>query len=846
MPVEWVPTPKTCRIGWWENGKRRLKWPTLFEFFFVHTYEMFAPSQRNMQAKEDFMQRMTFWGVALVFSVAVWGCSSEKPSGLPEEAPPGIPAPSDVPPEENPEEEEPEEEEPPPLVEPLEGWVYGMLMNASTGEPIYAIANISVGSATFSSEESGLFFLKLPAGLEHLLVIDAPEENFPRTSHRVKAHADVATFVEIWLLPFGARKTFDAAAGGDVATWNGARVVFPPGALKATGHVTARLAWLDASNANQLAAFPGGFQTNTGELLESFSAIAIEVRDGSGSLLNLNEGYFATATIPARGNVPGDVVPLWVYDEEAGLWKEEGELTGCLSGFCKADLPHLSWWNIDIPMEVDCVVACVADSNGNPVVGITVVTRGIDYNATFSGPTGSDGCICMPVRANSTAEVSVPSWEGAVTSQTITTNPTGSRQLICDSRCQQVSVEDPPFMFQAILSWGATPSDLDAHLAGPGPFHVFYGNKGSLIRAPFAALNKDVRFGYGPEVVTISECAEGTYEYSVLNATTPTEGLRNSQAKVLIALPDGSLLNYSVDTFANPQNLPHWIVGEWHCSSNDCRQCTWTPIHRFESYDGPVKAALFHGLTVCIADWEGYPAPPGLMLSVDGVDYSGSDIAVTGPDGCAHLLMRANSMATVSVHSWNGLNGQTVTCDYLGCTNVVLVIPPPGFRATLQWSGPSWRTDLDAHLTGPCPSADFWCCPYPEPNPFCSTGSFRVFHGNPGSLMFPPHAYLHEDVRYSYGLETISLDTGPFLCTEGTFRYSVLNAATTEGLQGSGAEVFISFAGGGNYRYSVDAFDNPQNLPHWIVGEWHCSETTCQCTWTPLHRFESYDGPMKN
>lgn len=94
-----------------------------------------------------------------------------------------------------------------------------------------------------------------------------------------------------------------------------------------------------------------------------------------------------------------------------------------------------------------------------------------------------------------------------------------------------------------VLSWGETPSDLDAHLTGPdgsgGRFHVYFGNRGSLETSPFAALDRDDVSSFGPETITITQVRDGVYRYSVhdftnRNATPdqPSSGLAQSGAVV--------------------------------------------------------------------------------------------------------------------------------------------------------------------------------------------------------------------------------------------------------------------------------------------------------------------------
>jgi len=476
---------------------------------------------------------------------------------------------------------------------PPTGWVYGRVMDARTGRPV-EFSGIPSGQYTLSSgshtasTEGGFFFIQLPPGKEHLLLIESATHAFPRTSHRVKAQAGVFTFVELWVLPFEALAIFDASTGGRIETMDGAEVVFPADALDATGQVTAQLAWLNAADPNHLSAFPGGFRTTEGELLESFSAIAIEVRDAEGKLLNLKEGAKALATIPATGNVRSDDIPLWFYDEEAGLWKEEGMLTGCESGFCLAELPFLpiTWWNIDIPFSATCLTVCVTDEKGNPVVGAYIEARGVDYNGITINFSGKDGCACLPVRIDS--EVSVTAAVlGSVGHQNVNTNGTALSCGSPESECTPVSLTLIPLKFQAILSfegWG----DLDAHLTGPSPdggdFHVFYENHGSLSESPFAWLNVDSCGGILPEIISLSACSAGTYRYSVVDAFF-AQGFVGSNATVILLLPDGSLRRHSLDVSLNPHKFSRWTVGELQCNAS-CK-CTWVPINTFEDESTP-------------------------------------------------------------------------------------------------------------------------------------------------------------------------------------------------------------------------------------------------------------------
>ncbi len=73
--------------------------------------------------------------------------------------------------------------------------------------------------------------------------------------------------------------------------------------------------------------------------------------------------------------------------------------------------------------------------------------------------------------------------------------------------------------FRIVLTWGAFPPDLDAHLSGPNPdggqFHIWWRKKVLIGGKNF--LDRDDQNSYGPETITIYKPARGVYTYAVHN-----------------------------------------------------------------------------------------------------------------------------------------------------------------------------------------------------------------------------------------------------------------------------------------------------------------------------------------
>ncbi len=111
-----------------------------------------------------------------------------------------------------------------------------------------------------------------------------------------------------------------------------------------------------------------------------------------------------------------------------------------------------------------------------------------------------------------------------------------------------------------VLTWGASPSDLDSHLLkyknGTLEYHVYYGHR----NAPEAFLDRDDTNSYGPETITIANIdPEATYIYKVHNysagySLTDTS-LANSGAKVKVYWGD---LSYEFEVPNQPGTV--WTV----------------------------------------------------------------------------------------------------------------------------------------------------------------------------------------------------------------------------------------------------------------------------------------------
>ena len=110
--------------------------------------------------------------------------------------------------------------------------------------------------------------------------------------------------------------------------------------------------------------------------------------------------------------------------------------------------------------------------------------------------------------------------------------------------------------FRIVLSWGAKPEDLDAHLTGPhatisgARFHVFFDARSET--ANTAKLDLDDLDSFGPETITISSFRPGVYRYSVHDWTnrlsTQNTALSSSGAQVVVFRGSAEVARFTAPT----------------------------------------------------------------------------------------------------------------------------------------------------------------------------------------------------------------------------------------------------------------------------------------------------------
>jgi hypothetical protein len=141
--------------------------------------------------------------------------------------------------------------------------------------------------------------------------------------------------------------------------------------------------------------------------------------------------------------------------------------------------------------------------------------------------------------------------------------------------------------FRVVLTWGATPVDLDAHLTGPnatsGRFHAYFENREPA--GSGAKLDLDDVDSFGPETITLSTLRPGVYRYSVHDysnlGSAQSTALSSSGAQVVVFRGSAEVARFTA---------PSGRTGDlWTVFELDGTSLVITPRNEFSTITEPVR-----------------------------------------------------------------------------------------------------------------------------------------------------------------------------------------------------------------------------------------------------------------
>ena len=280
-------------------------------------------------------------------------------------------------------------------------------------------ATVRLKSNTAVTDENGNFMFSNVQMEEDGALITANKAGFFKAYDRVRATQNATSYTRIQLLDRSIISSFPAGAATDV-TFDGATVKFQNnGFVDANGAdyngtVNVAAHWIDPTSDVVDQQMPGDLRAldanDVYSVLETFGMVAVDLIADNGSELQLKEGISAEINFPIPTellNSAPSTIPLWSFDEEIGIWVEEGSANK-VGGMYVGNVSHFSFWNCDAPFDLVEMDGQVVSTEGTPLAGVVVCIDFADeswYGA--SGYTNEEGFFGGKIPANENLVLSV-------------------------------------------------------------------------------------------------------------------------------------------------------------------------------------------------------------------------------------------------------------------------------------------------------------------------------------------------------------------------------------------------------------------------------------------------------
>jgi hypothetical protein len=253
-------------------------------------------------------------------------------------------------------------------------------------------ATVTALGQTVTTAADGAYSFATTASLTEVLVL-VKKSGYTTVAKAIPNSSGVTTQSNIQVFADQVTTTFNSTVAASIAV-KAAKVQIPANGLTyADGSAfsgTARIAasYYSPDTVEGVKAFAGpylGDDAGVQSPIISMGFVEVKLTDTSGKALQLKAGSLATLTIPASSNAANAAdIPLWFYDEAAGIWKREGSATRQADGTYQGTVKHFTIWNADFKGVTATIKGCFVDSAGNPLSNVGPIgLRTTGWNNVF-------------------------------------------------------------------------------------------------------------------------------------------------------------------------------------------------------------------------------------------------------------------------------------------------------------------------------------------------------------------------------------------------------------------------------------------------------------------------------
>ena len=294
----------------------------------------------------------------------------------------------------------------------------GVVKDSASGEGI-ANVQVSVGGYTTTTDAQGFYKMENIAA-EDKAVVTFDAEDYYRNSAvvQIDQYLEGTTTLSPNYLEFALDKYTDTYTGDSESeiAWkveDGFGLSIPGGIYidaegnAYSGTVTARRTYREQSESSKDVAFPGTYsgENSSGTVVPfvSYGFVVIDLSDANGAPLGISGTI--TLTFPATGATE-EIIPLWYYDYELGLWIEEGYAQLQADNSYMGEVSHTGTWSLSKPIDIATGVyrGRILNEDGTPAGDVRVHAVGENWVSTDLS-TEADGSFELEVIPDSSFQL---------------------------------------------------------------------------------------------------------------------------------------------------------------------------------------------------------------------------------------------------------------------------------------------------------------------------------------------------------------------------------------------------------------------------------------------------------
>ncbi len=283
-------------------------------------------------------------------------------------------------------------------------------------------AKVSTGTHQITTDGDGFFYFSNISTLKNATLIRVEKIGYFKAFRTISVLPNQDNQTRIMVMELPVPEILNATTGGTIKIANGGTINFAANSivdattnLPYTGVVSVFAKWIDPSSSNLPLLIPGALRginnSNAEQGLATYGMQAVELVGSNGQALQLNQSTPASVTFPVPSSMAVGApatIPLWHFDENKGMWIEDGEAIK-QGGNYVGDVSHFSFWNCDYPFPYVNFTITLVDQNNNPINGAIVKltqTNATTASAVGYGWTNSAGTTTGAIPQNGTFDIS--------------------------------------------------------------------------------------------------------------------------------------------------------------------------------------------------------------------------------------------------------------------------------------------------------------------------------------------------------------------------------------------------------------------------------------------------------